>query len=111
MPSGKHLNKDAKENILYNTLVLDQTPEEILTFRFQNNQGNISLPYLRRICSQIRNDDEFAFNFVQETKKITGRSRVYDVCEVIYNNINMCNSYGNVQFTSLYNNRVHIFKK
>jgi hypothetical protein len=89
MPSGHHLSLDARENILYNTLVLDQTPEKIYELRFQNNQAKISLPYLRRICSKLRNDDEFAFNFVQETKKITGRTKVYDEYEVrcVMNNL------------------------
>jgi hypothetical protein len=55
MPKGKKLSGEAKSLIIYHLLELNKSPEEIYIDVFFASSSEISIEYLTRVCSTLRN--------------------------------------------------------
>ena len=81
MPSGSFLTKEQKQQIYYLCVHKHLDDEEIHELLFSFNPKAISCGYLKRICTKLRVDVDFATNFLNNCgtrKGNAGRPRIFD---------------------------------
>ena len=81
MPSGSFLTKEQKQQIYYLCVHKHLDDEEIYELLFSLDPKAISFSYLKRICTKLRVDINFATNFLNNCgnrKGNAGRPRIYD---------------------------------